>query len=385
MSNQYSRAAGSLPFRITPGESHREESASDAHAMKTRSRSRRLLRAAFEAVAVLMLTALVTEVAFRLVHAVHPIYIFPTASYNRFRSKPGTLYYGFPANSAGFLDVETEPRKGAGAYRILGVGDSFAFGVVPYPANFLTVLENDLRARNPAIEVVNMGIPSADVGDYLLLLRKEGLRLDPDLVIVCFFIGNDFWLRSEHGSDPPSYLAAFLRYALQIRPDYTREPRRARDDYRDDAPTMTKPRYLKVLHRRIALFSKDEAAYLDDFAQVSAALAEIRDLCRRHGARLLVVVLPEEMQVSWDARRLAIESLPGYEPRRYDWEQPNRALAAELDELGVAYLDLYPTFREAGAEAVLYKPRDTHWNVRGNRLAAETIRDYLLRGDWLPR
>lgn len=353
--------------------------------MKTRSRWRRFQRRALEAVAVLLLTAVATELAFRLVHAIHPIYIFPTASYNRFRSQPGTLLYGFPANSAGFLDVETKAHKGAGAYRILGLGDSFVFGVVPYPANFLTVLEEDLRARDPAIEVVNMGIPNADVGDYLLLLKKEGLRLDPDLVIVCFFVGNDFWLRSNHASAPPSYLVAFLRFALGIRPDFTRVPRRARDDYRDDAPTMTVPRYLKVLHRRLALFSKEQAAYRDDLAQVSAALAEIRDLCRRHGARLLVVVLPEEMQVSWDARRLAIESLPGYNPRRYDWRQPNRALADELDELDVAYLDLYPTFLEAGSETVLFKPRDTHWNVRGNRLAAETIRDYLVRGDWLPR
>ncbi len=148
---------------------------------------------------------------------------------------------------------------------------------------------------------------------------------------------------------------------------------------------MAVHRYVKVLHRRMALFARRDPAYLDQLPEVSAALAEIRDLCRRHGARLLVVVLPEEMQVSWEARKLAIEALPGYDPRRHDWEQPNRALREELEKLGIAFLDLYPTFLEAGARSVLYKPRDTHWNVRGNRLAAETIRDHLASGDWLAR
>ncbi len=208
--------------------------------MKTKPSFRKLPRLALEAVALVALTGVLTELAFRWVHAVHPIWVFPTASYDRFRFQPGTLRYGFPTNSGGFFDVETEVKKSAGTYRILGLGDSFVFGVVPYPANFLTVLEEELRQEDPAVEVVNMGIPDADVGDYLLLLRREGLRLDPDLVLVCFFIGNDFWLRPSYGEAPRSYLVAFLRFALGIRPDFTREPRRAFDDYRD---ATTLPRW----------------------------------------------------------------------------------------------------------------------------------------------
>lgn len=345
---------------------------------------RKLLRKLAEGLLLLLITALLTEGAFRAVHAVHPIYIFPTATYNRFRSPPGTIFYGHAVNSDGFLDAEVEHRKPPGTFRVAGIGDSFVFGVVPYPDNFLTVLETDLRQLDRSIEVVNMGIPNADPGDYLLLLRKEALALDPDLVIVHFFIGNDFTIRRRYSSAPRSYLEAFLRYVFGIRPDFTRPQMREYDDYDDTAPTMHLPRYVKILHRRIALFRKKDAAFRQQLPQVTATLKEIRDVCRDAGIPLFVVVLPEEMQVSWEARRQAIEALPGYKPRRYDYEMPNRAIHRVLRELEIAFLDLYPTFRRAGVDEVLYKPRDTHWNIRGNRLAADAIRQALTAGEWLP-
>ena len=42
-------------------------------------------------------------------------------------------------------------------------------------------------------------------------------------------------------------------------------------------------------------------------------------------------------------------------------------------EEAIPFLDLLPAFVEAGQRTRLYKPRDTHWNLAGNRLAAEVI------------
>jgi len=64
----------------------------------------------------------------------------------------------------------------------------------------------------------------------------------------------------------------------------------------------------------------------------------------------------------------------------FDFVAPNRRLAEDLRSQGIRYLDLLGPFREAGRRARLYKPRDTHWNIAGNRLAADLIRDALLRG-----
>ena len=56
---------------------------------------------------------------------------------------------------------------------------------------------------------------------------------------------------------------------------------------------------------------------------------------------------------------------------------PNEKLTAELEELKIDYIDLYKSFTERTTEQ-LYRPRDTHWNIAGNNLAANIIQDYLL-------
>ena len=63
--------------------------------------------------------------------------------------------------------------------------------MVPHQFNFLTPLEKEL-SHCGKIEVMNMGIPWLDPEDYLSILVHEGLEFNPDLVMVCFFIGNDF-------------------------------------------------------------------------------------------------------------------------------------------------------------------------------------------------
>jgi hypothetical protein len=50
-------------------------------------------------------------------------------------------------------------RKEPGTFRVLGLGDSFAFGVVAYAFNYLTVIEEKLKSSDMAFELINMGIP----------------------------------------------------------------------------------------------------------------------------------------------------------------------------------------------------------------------------------
>jgi len=82
-----------------------------------------------------------TEIAFRVDNKINPSFIFYERSYNRFRGKHKALDYDLTLNSKGFKDVEFNHRKAPGIYRILGIGDSFAYGVVPYQYNYYTRLE----------------------------------------------------------------------------------------------------------------------------------------------------------------------------------------------------------------------------------------------------
>ena len=78
-----------------------------------------------------LITLSLAEIALRLCHRIYPSYIFYENSYNRFRGKPLADDYDFRLNSRGFKDVERKKEKEPNVYRILGLGDSFAFGVIP--------------------------------------------------------------------------------------------------------------------------------------------------------------------------------------------------------------------------------------------------------------
>jgi hypothetical protein len=130
------------------------------------------LKKAGTALLILAISLALGEVVLRIVNRVMPSYVFHDDSYNRFRGKPGSGIYGFPVNSRGFLDTEfSEPSSGS--FRVVALGDSFAFGVVPYPDNYLTLLEADLAQAGVRAEVFNMGIPRTAPADYLNLLSTR--------------------------------------------------------------------------------------------------------------------------------------------------------------------------------------------------------------------
>jgi SGNH hydrolase-like domain, acetyltransferase AlgX len=111
-------------------------------------------------------------------------------------------------NAFGFRDREHSIEKPAGTLRILGLGDSFVYGAVPLEMNFLRVAASRLNevlqgsrdapdgpAPGPEsprrAESVLMGLGGYSTGNELGVLRSTGLALHPDVVVLCFFVGND--------------------------------------------------------------------------------------------------------------------------------------------------------------------------------------------------
>jgi hypothetical protein len=279
-------------------------------------------------------------------------------------------------NSHGFKDVEFEKQKRPGTVRILGLGDSFAFGVVPYQYNYLTLLEQDLGRVSPAAEVINMGIPSTGPSAYLEVLVNEGLPLNADMVLVSVFVGNDF--TDEDLPPPRSYLLAFGRYLLMPKPKGV--PLHGNDAYHDDGYSFEADKYLEIERLRSAIFRRSNVAFSAQADSVRSDLERMKLVCRNKGLELLVVVIPDEMQVSPELQGQVVASYPGA-AADFDFAKANRRLGSDLQALGIRYLDLLGPFQEAGRTQRLYRLRDTHWNIAGNRLAADLIRDELLRGD----
>jgi hypothetical protein len=333
-----------------------------AHGVRRHARTLALTAA----VAVIVLFA--CEVGLRLFNLALPSPVFYTDGYNRFRGQSGAAFLGAQLNSRGFNDVEHgEARPPQVTTRVVALGDSMAFGVVPYPANYLTQLE---EALGPGVEVINMGVPGIGPDDYLSVLVNEGMAFDPDLVLVSFFIANDFevtrrrWHERSHLATAVHFFWTVLAAGTPVETVFEASG----PTYDDAAPSFSAERYLEIEVGRA--WTYDPAADLDAGLDAAvAALAGIRALAARDGADTLVLVLPDEAQVdpTLGAQVVAAYGAP------LDFTRPNRRLTEALDAAGIAYLDLLPVFADAGGDTRLYKLRDTHWNLAGNRLAAETV------------
>ena len=94
-------------------------------------------------------------------------------------------------NALGLNDVEFVVPKPRGRFRIMALGDSFTYGLVPYPDAVMTRLEEALRADCAGVDLdlLNFGIGGTGVWDYRLLFELAGPTFDPDLVVVNLYLG----------------------------------------------------------------------------------------------------------------------------------------------------------------------------------------------------
>lgn len=118
-----------------------------------------------------------------------------------FELKPGvdTCAWGarVTVNAEGLRAPGSYARpKPPGAYRVLLLGDSQAFGQgVPYDQTFGALLEAELgrRAASRRVEVINSGVPAYNTVQEAASFAASGVGYQPDCVVV-LFIANDLEL-----------------------------------------------------------------------------------------------------------------------------------------------------------------------------------------------
>jgi len=338
----------------------------------------KIRRAAIETLIIVLVSLCSCEAALRIYDHYFPNFIFASDDYNKFRGHPFAEIYGTRLNSKGFHGPEFAVSKPPGTYRIIAIGDSYAFGMVPYPDVYLTLLERRLRDSGKPVELINMGVPAIGPPDYLGMLIREGLELKPDMVLLGFFIGNDFLdsRRAPSRFTSFSYVTTLFKFLFRIHRQYAGAMFSSK--YDESEASFTPEAYHRLGMIRSYVFRKDDPNYLSDFKKAIRYLVQIRDVCARNKIRLVVVELPDEMQVSPDFQREIVRT-GGCDP--CDFRQPNEMLGRELRRNGIDVLDLTNDFIEAGKTRRLYRLRDTHWNIAGNALAAERI-DRYLESNW---
>ncbi len=283
----------------------------------------------------------------------------------------GDFSFTYTTDANGFRNEGPPPEHAD----VVAVGDSMAFGYGVADEEVWTKLIDE---RNDAFSIYNLGLIGGAPLQYLRILEQYGLPLDPRLVVLVLFPGNDIndemqfrrWL--NEGSGTPfmqweaearqdrgiletitntSYVAAFLRAAM----------RSLRSDLSNSTITFDDGSRLQLA----PTVYQNQARFLEpgneNFALVIASLEQAREVTQQSGAELLVVLMPTKEEIYLPS---VGQEAPGFTASF------ERALSGE----GFDVIDLTPELiAVAESEPPLYFEVDGHPNGRGYQIIADIV------------
>jgi hypothetical protein len=223
-----------------------------------------------------------------------------------------------------------------------------------------------------------MGIPGIGPQHYLALLANEGIQLQPDMVIVSFFIGNDFtdaMFKRKTKFYQYFAVATLIKFFIDLNRKYEGRVIHVGASYDDNAPSFTEEAYLNLEKNRSLIYMKRKP-FKKEFADVIGYLVRIKQLCDQNMIALRVVIIPDELQVNPVLQAKVLKAL-NTSSDELDFTLPNRFLNEQLKVHRIDHVDLLDDFSSASAQTNLYKPNNSHWNIAGNKLAADILTRYI--------
>jgi lysophospholipase L1-like esterase len=298
-------------------------------------------------------------------------------------------------NQAGVRDDEEIGPKASNERRILVLGDSLVLSVqVPVEQTFTEHLERALNETRSAASgltyrVINGGVQGYGPVEELLFFRHLVREIQPDLVLVSVFVGNDAEeaVTSQPKLSPDRPTAELLTESLITR--LRRTVRRsmvlqvlrlrvvaATDRFRSSAGPPEPPlqSYAANPAPRIP---QGIALSRDLFGQLAAE-------AERAGAQTAFVLMPARFQVDdADYGRLRdVVAAAGGELRR---DAATERFADALAELNRPMLDLLPALRRALPGPDLFFQENVHLTRRGHAVVGEALARFVQERSLLPR
>ncbi len=300
----------------------------------------------------------------------------------------------------GLRDPRTAYDRPPDVFRVLLLGDSFVEAVqVDASQTVAARLEAALQAQSSRrVEVVNAGVAGYGTGQEMLLFEQEGVKYDPQVVVVVVFLGNDIGDNS-YRHDPqcgePSSRPTFeldsermIRVVPGALPDNRPDPRGFLRSccllYNvfetgvllklNDGPVRDQPEFEddgRYLVR--SLYEKEPDAEMERSWRITERLLGLmRDRVRSENVQLVVVGAPDWLALdpaAWQERMGGSRAASG----RYAPDQPSQMLSEIAGKMGVPYIDLMPALANASSAEPLYFPVDSHWTPAGHAVVAEAI------------
>lgn len=310
-----------------------------------------------------------------------------------FRLKPGarTRYRTaefdtlIAINNAGVRDDEDLGPKAPNERRIVILGDSLVLSVqVPFEQTFGERLEAQLNSRQSQYRyrVINAGVQGYGPVHELRYFRKVAASLEPDVVIVSTFVGND----AEEAFATRSELNPNRQPAAETLKDRIMVPIR-RAVRRSMVLQIVRLR-LTAATDRFTTAAPPEAP-LQSYAaspppRIGEGLAIARDCIRdiaAHAAQLNartgVLLMPARFQVDdadYGRLRDIVRSAGGQLVR----DAATRRFDDAIATLGLPRVDPLPALRGALPGPDLFFQRNVHLTPRGHQVIADVLERFLV-------
>jgi hypothetical protein len=297
-------------------------------------------------------------------------------------------------NSLGFRNPEITLQKPPDTTRILFIGDSFTMGWgVNETDAYPRVVEKLLNQNDPhtKIETINAGFAGGEPSGYYQYLKYSAFDLNPDIVVIGFFLGNDItgekdirWTKVSPDGLPDktqsdgSYVdkegmlrfrTMPLRYQFPIVSDSNLFILLMKKLF---VPTNQKAQE-DSQQLEVCLHIKD-CRYLDPQRdRVKKLFIAMKKLTDEKGKKLLVVLIPTEYE-AYPEKESKYGMVITLTPQQR--KSVSDEFGAFFTQNNIDHLDLRPEFLKY-LSVETFIPYDIHWNPLGHQIAAQAISEKL--------
>lgn len=258
--------------------------------------------------------------------------------------------YTSRTNSIGFRTKEMTPKTG-GEYRVMLLGDSFFWGVgVNASETISSVME---KLGKSGLSVYNYAVVGYNTVQELIVAKAYSDSLQPDHIILGFFIGNDIIANALTFTDKNGDFSTSGDMELRIR-----------GELRSSLGVLFKSVIFRIVALRVYIPRVRYQIAISDYviAKSYELLIELNNLAKNSGARFSVVIFyPRDsvqggMVEAWSNSRKAGELI-------YSFCQKN----------SIEALDLIKYMNTREHKNRYYFEDDGHPNKEGNSVIAKAI------------
>lgn len=311
-------------------------------------------------------------------------------------------------NDAGFRDEE-HVEKASGKSRVLVLGDSFVYGV---GVSQVELFSERIKKRDGSLDIVNMGVPGYSTDLEYLLLREEGMKYRPDLVVVAFY-PNDIFENNLRTFEDGKWQKPFFEWngktltltnvpAPNDLERFLDDPANDERVVLNDMPALlgrvlrisvlanvlvdraqafpflsSQLEHLGVLYPFQAqkfneVFDPTRVEELHPlWERTSALIAEMKNFLQAQKIPLLVVYIPFKQQLDYKYQEITRGS-------GFDIDLPQQTLRKSLQSYDIPFADITPIFaRRRGGGMSLYYREDPHLNSTGHSVFADALGEII--------